>query len=108
MNNIKTFAAAAVLAIATVSATSVMAKQDKMYCVDFAGQTASRATTKADCDKVNGTLVNEKDMEIRKDKAKEDKLAKDNKDKEDKMSKDDKAKEDKMKQDDKAKENKMK
>ena len=90
----KTLAAAFVFT--TVSATSVMAN-DGMHCMTDKGQDMSKNVTKAECDKMGGTMMNDKDMMIKQDKIKEDKMMKEDRAKEDKMVKDDRMKEDKMK-----------
>jgi hypothetical protein len=97
MNKIKLAGKTLVLAFAAVSATAVMANDTQMRCVNDQGHELSRTTVKAECDKLNGTMMTEKDMVIKQDRMKEDKMKHDDQMKQEQLAKADKAKEDKMK-----------
>lgn len=90
-------AAMAAFAFTAFLTTSAIADHGKMHCMSDKGQDMAKDVTKAECDKMGGTMMNDKDMMIKQDKMKEDKMMKDDRAKEDKMAKDDRMKEDKMK-----------
>lgn len=82
----------AALVFAAISATSAIANDGKMHCMTDKGQDMTKDVTKAECDKMGGTMMSNKDMVIKQDKMKEDKMMKDDRAKEDKMAKEDRMK----------------